>query len=325
MLFATSFAVDIRGTARISTVAAVALWGPIFARPALADGEDPAPRSSASSDVRVVPPARRRPRSPPKKVAVSEQAAPATPVTPETTAPPERDSACSGGSACGADRDTKFTAGAELDFDSRFIWRGLALSSGPIAQPAAWASAYRFSAIVWTSLLLTDEPPHRRVRSVVPSLAYTYSWDRFKIEPGVLFYWIGDELAPRTTAEAYLNGDVAFGKVHLVSENYFDVVDYPGAYFGSIGPQVEISRDPWTFKGTFDLGFATADYNKAYFGVDGPALNVAEAGVEVRWDMTEHLYATLHSEGSVLLAPGLWRSVNEPALVSIGTAFGAEL
>jgi hypothetical protein len=223
------------------------------------------------------------------------------------------------------DGDTKFTAGGELGLDSRFIWRGLALSSGPILQPAAWASAYRFSAIVWTSVLLTDEPPHRRVRSVVPSIAYTYSWDRFKIEPGVLVYWMGDDVAPRTTAEAYLTGDVAFGKLHLVSENYVDVKEYTGAYFGSIGPQVEISRDPWTFKGTLDLGYATADFNDAYFGVNGAALNVVEAGVEIRWDVSEHLYATLHGEGSVLLAPDLRRSVSEPALVSVGTAFGAEL
>jgi hypothetical protein len=201
----------------------------------------------------------------------------------------------------------------------------MALSSGPIAQPTGWAGAYGFSAIAWTSILLTDEPPHRRVRSVVPSVSYTFSWDRFRVEPGVIYYWIGDELAPRSTAEAYVIGSMAFGKLHLLSENYVDVKEYPGAYFGSIGPQVELSRDPWTFKGTFDLGFATADFNKAYFGVDGPALDVAEAGLEVRWDMTEHLYVTLHGEGSVLLAPGLWRSEKEPALASIGTAIGAEL
>jgi hypothetical protein len=224
-----------------------------------------------------------------------------------------------------ARRDTKATAGAEVDLQSRFIWRGQALSNGPVAQPSAWAGAERFQAIVWTTLLLTDEPPHRVVRSVVPSLSYTFSWDRLSVEPGVIYYWIGDEASPRSTGEAFVNAGLAFGHLRVVSESYVDVKDYPGAYFGTLGPQYETSIDRWSFKASADVGWATAASNSAYFGVDAAALDLVEAGAEVRWDFTDNLYVTLHGEASALIAANLRRSVNDPELVSIGTAFGAEL
>jgi hypothetical protein len=230
-----------------------------------------------------------------------------------------------GRNAVDAEHLANFTIGAEVDVASRFIWRGLALSNGPIVEPAAWVSAYGFSAIVWTTLLLTDEPPHRRVRSVLPSLSYTYSWDRFRLEPGVMVYWMGDDIAPRVTAELYAIAEVTFGDFRLANENYVDVKEYSGGYFGSIGPKYEKSIDRWAFKAGVDVALATNNFNEGYFGVDSTELNLAEAQGEVRWDFTDNLYVTVHGEGSVLLASNLWRSVRDPALVSVGTAFGAEL
>src|SRR5262245_1281042 len=51
---------------------------------------------------------------------------------------------------------TPFTYGAEMDFNSRYVWRGLLLGNGPVAQPSAWISAYGFTFIGWGNVALTS-------------------------------------------------------------------------------------------------------------------------------------------------------------------------
>ena len=40
---------------------------------------------------------------------------------------------------------SELSFGAELDGNSRYVWRGLALSSGPVLQPSAWVSLAGFT------------------------------------------------------------------------------------------------------------------------------------------------------------------------------------
>lgn len=48
-----------------------------------------------------------------------------------------------------------FSFGAETDFTSGYVWRGLLLDDGPITQPPAWISKSGFTFAAWTSLPLT--------------------------------------------------------------------------------------------------------------------------------------------------------------------------
>ena len=43
------------------------------------------------------------------------------------------------------DKESTFTYGAEMDFNSRYVWRGLLLDDGPVGQPSAWISAFGFT------------------------------------------------------------------------------------------------------------------------------------------------------------------------------------
>src|SRR6266508_4220287 len=52
------------------------------------------------------------------------------------------------------EEDRNFTFGAETDFTSGYVWRGLLLDDGPIMQPSAWISRSGFTFAAWTSLPL---------------------------------------------------------------------------------------------------------------------------------------------------------------------------
>ena len=44
---------------------------------------------------------------------------------------------------------SNITYGAEIDFASQYIWRGIELSDGVVLEPAVWIQAYSLYFEVW--------------------------------------------------------------------------------------------------------------------------------------------------------------------------------
>ena len=54
------------------------------------------------------------------------------------------------------DKESTFTYGAEMDFNSSYVWRGLLLDDGPVGQPSAWISAFGFTFTAWSNVAMTS-------------------------------------------------------------------------------------------------------------------------------------------------------------------------
>lgn len=229
------------------------------------------------------------------------------------------------------------SVGAEVDAASRFVWRGIAQSRGSVAQPSIWASAKGLSASVWANVVLNDEegsaPRPARARStpkartwvnaVVPAVTYTYAWRALRVEPGASVYVNPSGVAAQTTAETSLNVACVLGSLAFVSRNNVDVGAYAGAYFGTIGADYERSSRKLTIKTFVDLGWATKKFNEAYLHTSTVALNVVEAGLSARYDVSDALYVMPHTEVSALfLASAL--APRERVLINGGAALGVE-
>jgi hypothetical protein len=229
-----------------------------------------------------------------------------------------------------SDEDDDWTVGAEIDTVSRFIWRGMAFSHGPVVQPSAWGSLYHFNASLWTNFLLTDATSNP-LSAVVPSVSYTFKWKKLTIEPGVIYYdyysAVGGSgpAAHERTAEASVEAALKFGAFSILSDHYVDIVTNPGAYFGTIGGEFEPSFGKWTFGVKADVGWATADFNSAYFGTSTAALNVAEGTASVRYEITNIAYAVVHADANTLLSPSLYAGGGPASLAVVGATFGVEL
>ena len=48
------------------------------------------------------------------------------------------------------------TVGLEADFASRYVWRGIALSDGPVLQPSAWVSFAGLTLTPWANIAFSD-------------------------------------------------------------------------------------------------------------------------------------------------------------------------
>ena len=226
--------------------------------------------------------------------------------------------------------------GAEVDAGARFVWRGIALSGGSIAQPSVWASGLGLTASVWANVLLNDEesgvprPARARptpkartwVSAVVPAVTYTYAWRALRVEPGAFVYVNPGGVAPQTTGEASMNVACVLGSLAFVTRNNVDVGAYAGAYFGALGAEYERSSRKLTIKTFLDIGWATAKFNAAYLHTSTAALNVVEAGLSARYDLTDTFFVMPHAEVSALILPSA--TVRERVLVNGGAALGVE-
>ena len=55
---------------------------------------------------------------------------------------------------------------AEVDFNSRYIWRGIAYSKGPVFQPAFSVTHSGFTVSIWSNMVLNNEPGRGRFDQV---------------------------------------------------------------------------------------------------------------------------------------------------------------
>ena len=224
------------------------------------------------------------------------------------------------------DHGASASVSAEAELDSRFVFRGLALSRGAVLAPSLWATAYGTTASLWANATLDDELGNgKHVRAIVPSIVHTLQWGHWAIEPGLFVYASPADSDAQATSEASLELSVQLGAVRLRSDTKVDVRSHRGAYFGAFGARYERASGRWTLDVSGELGWGSRSFHRAYFDVDVAAFDVIEAGLAVRYQLSRVFYLTLHTELSTLVARSLQASVEEPTLMHGGTALGLEL
>lgn len=216
------------------------------------------------------------------------------------------------------------SAGAEADFDSRFVWRAMSFNEGAVSELSTWASAAGLNATVWATLLLSDRESRRRVASVVPALLYSHEWRAWKVEPAVFVYVSPYASARAATVEASLDLSFRLGSVLLVSGTKVDLAAHAGAYFGTAGAAYERASHRWTVKTRLEVGWANETFNQAYLHNAAAALNLVELSLLTRYDVTDVLYLAPHTEVSILLAPSGRSKIPERVLINGGTAVGIQ-
>src|SRR5689334_18252959 len=68
--------------------------------------------------------------------------------------------------------------GAEADFNSNYVWRGIVLDNRPVMQPSAWISVFGFNFAAWGDVPLTNTPERTHLHATGLSLSYTRDWNK---------------------------------------------------------------------------------------------------------------------------------------------------
>lgn len=223
--------------------------------------------------------------------------------------------------------------GAELDFNSRYIWRSLALSAGAVWQPSAWLgwSGWNFS--VWGNYILGRETNRRQFNEVDFRLSYVKAWGAFTFEPSFIVYSYPnqDRTENPTTGEIeiQLTYDLGLAGLSLETAHFLDVWDNKGGYVGEIGIQFERdAAEKLVLAGAVRLTFANAKFNAYYVPLDKSAVNAFILELGLTYALTDRLSIRPHFEWNRLLDGDLeaavastsWVASGSPSPVNFGVA-----
>ena len=217
-----------------------------------------------------------------------------------------------------------FTYGAEMDFKSGYVWRGLLLD-GPVVQPSSWISAFGFTLSAWSNVALTSASEGAGLNSGGLTLTYGRDWEKLRIEAGLDAYMgrQSSDIESRNTMEGLLGLSYPVGPLRIFTTHAFDVLAYRGSYFGEAGLEYEkqIAKSA-EFTISVRSGWASSKFNDVYIDVNKSAFNYVGAQGSLTYHLGPHMYLQPHIEFSSITDQRLSGQLSPANIFTFGLAFG---
>ncbi len=223
------------------------------------------------------------------------------------------------------EKQSTLTYGAEMDFNSNYVWRGLLLDGGPVGQPSAWISAFGFTLTAWSNVAMTNTSGSSALQSGGLTMAYNRDWEKLRIEAAVDAYsgQQGPDIEAQNTMEGSLKLSYPAGPLRIFTTHSFDVLAYRGSYFGEAG--LEYAR-PITKITEFTIsvrsGWASAKFNDVYIGVNKSAFNLVGVDGSLTYYLGPRMYFRPHVQFSSITDRRLREQLAPANIISFGLAFG---
>jgi len=228
---------------------------------------------------------------------------------------------CLGASLSARGGPSAVGAGAEADWNSRYVWHGIAFGRGATFNPSSWISAYDVKFSVWGNGVLGKDPGRGKFNEVDLSVTCDRRAGKLGVEPFYEHYDYSRQNNVPDTGMAGVRISYPVGVVELFARPAWDVVKYAGADFVDIGASYEKELNEDTgFKLTVGGGAGSANFNLAYLGVRKGALNLASTDMELTYRATKSITLRPHASVTRLLDRDLRARVERPALIAGGFA-----
>jgi len=221
----------------------------------------------------------------------------------------------------------KITYGAEADFHSAYVWRGIVLNSRPVMQPSVWISAYGTTLTAWSNLALTNLSGSPRLQTTDLILTYGRDWKKLKIESTLEAYLNRRpvDIDERNTMESSLKLSYPIGRFRVFTIQSFDILTYKGSYFGEAGLGYERRVAKKTeLAVSIHSGWASSKFNALNIGLDKPAFNFIGVESSLIHYVRPYLYVRPHFEFSNITGRRLRQYLSSPTFAEVGLAMGFE-
>jgi hypothetical protein len=220
---------------------------------------------------------------------------------------------------------SELSLGAELDANSRYVWRGLALSEGLVLQPSVWASLAGFTLTPWANFAFGESGAPAGFNELDVTFDYSRDVLNLTVNPSLSLYSYPNQDDAPPTGELTLALSHPVGPVSIFTDHSLDLIAAPGAYFGDVGLSYETDLIPGlTAEASAYAGWGSARFNEFSIGVKRAALNVAGADLALSWSPGGLFYLRPHAALSVLLDRELRAEVSSTSLIAGGLAVGRE-
>jgi hypothetical protein len=210
----------------------------------------------------------------------------------------------------------------EFDFATQYVWRGFAVSKGPVMQPEASLKVYDATFNLWANFVLNDEPNQGQFNEIDPSVDYYFQFGNWEFQPSFESYFFPNQSFP-WSAELLLWVAYTLGPVKVFTDQYVGVVHNLGSYYGDFGVshERELSED-LSLSVSAAFGWASPKFNALNAGISHAALENFIADLELTFRPVKHFYLRPHMQVSTLLDSDVRAAVASPTIVSGGLSFG---
>ena len=181
----------------------------------------------------------------------------------------------------------------DVAFYSRYVWRGIVFTKGPVFQPGFTLGYGGLSANIWGNLDLNDVNGNNgEFNEVDYTLDYSFDADKFSFSVGGIVYEfpnIGDSSATTTEVYASASLDVLLSPSMTL---YIDVDEVEGLYWTiGIGHSFPLPHD-LSLDCSATFGFGSANNNEGYFGVNDASFTDVAVTFEVPIQVTDRFSIT---------------------------------
>ncbi|MGQ9677679.1 MAG: hypothetical protein ACUVUD_00135 [bacterium] len=176
-------------------------------------------------------------------------------------------------------------AGFELAGKSSYVWRGLRLSRGIVAQPSVWTSFAGWTFSPWANFSLGQSGDGWGLSELDIAVDYQREFWGITVQPSAAGYFYDGEWS-KPEAELGLNCAYWIGEVGLKTGHNIGVFPSIGNYFGTIG--VSFSQElgyGLTPEISLAAGWGDAKFNQVNYGVKEWRLNVVESELGLNYSL----------------------------------------
>ena len=146
--------------------------------------------------------------------------------------------------SCAGAQHRKVAYGAESDFNSEYVWRGIVVDDRPVSETSAWVDAFGLNFGAWSSFASSSIAGRPRLLVSGLTLGYSREWNKLTVEPALDVYRWREQARARNTMESSVRLQYNSGWLHVFSEHAVDILSDKGAYFGEGGDLVYRALHP---------------------------------------------------------------------------------
>jgi phage pi2 protein 07 len=166
------------------------------------------------------------------------------------------------------DSNKTISLGITVDYNSRYMWRGMSLSEGSVIQPSGYISLKDINFAIWSNFDLKSSRSNRSLNEIDAIVTYPIELKSLSIEPSLLLYTYPYTHEQSSTLELGLKVTKSLLKYFSAySTNNFEILRYPGVYYGELGLvyEKEITEKSKIGLST-GIGWSTSKFYTLYAG-----------------------------------------------------------